>query len=227
MRRRIRRALRQKRKRLAPRWYRAEVGGRWDEIGRLQFDFLVSRGLTPASYLLDVGCGSLRGGLHFIRFLDPGHYYGIDARRDLIDAGIEHELKPSGLEARNPHLEVMNDFAFGRLGRRFDFALAVSVFTHLPVNSIERCLIAMEEALVQGGSFFATFFENDRGRTFVDPVHRKTGPNETITTYMDRDPFHYRVRTFEHLVEGSSLELTYIGDWGHPRGQQMLCFTKR
>jgi hypothetical protein len=28
-------------------------------------------------------------------------------------------------------------------------------------------------------------------------------------------------------VEGSSLECEALGDWGHPRNQRMLAFTKR
>jgi len=52
------------------------VGGLWREIGQLQFRLMVDEGLTPRHRLLDVGCGSMRGGVHFIRHLDAGHYVG-------------------------------------------------------------------------------------------------------------------------------------------------------
>ena len=29
--------------------------------------------------LIDIGCGALRGGVHFVRHLDPGHYFGMDS----------------------------------------------------------------------------------------------------------------------------------------------------
>jgi hypothetical protein len=58
-------------------WHRRRVGGMWEEIGRLQFDFLLSKGLQSRHFLLDIGCGSLRGGIHFIGFLDAGRYDGI------------------------------------------------------------------------------------------------------------------------------------------------------
>src|SRR5205807_6035012 len=58
--------------------HRAIVGGAWEEIGRLQFEFLTGNGLKPHHRLLDVGCGALRGGLHFIRYLDEGNYVGVD-----------------------------------------------------------------------------------------------------------------------------------------------------
>ena len=46
--------------------HREQVGGLWDEIGALQIDFLRAQGLRPGDTLLDVGCGCLRGGVHFV-----------------------------------------------------------------------------------------------------------------------------------------------------------------
>lgn len=48
--------------------HRIAVGGMWDEIGKLQFEFMVKQGLKPHHKFLDIGCGSLRGGysLHSI-----------------------------------------------------------------------------------------------------------------------------------------------------------------
>ena len=40
--------------------HRESVGGMWDEIGCLQFEFLKKQGLLPEHKFLDVGCGSLR-----------------------------------------------------------------------------------------------------------------------------------------------------------------------
>ena len=62
------------------RAHRELVGGLWEELGVLQFEFLVKRGLKPHHRLLDVGCGALRGGVHFVRYLDPGCYHGIDRK---------------------------------------------------------------------------------------------------------------------------------------------------
>lgn len=51
---------------------RGSVGGLWEEMGQRQLEFLVEQGLGPCDDLLDVGCGSLRGGVHFIRYLEQG-----------------------------------------------------------------------------------------------------------------------------------------------------------
>ncbi len=59
-------------------------------MGELQFKFLVGWGLRPGDFLLDVGCGCLRGGVHFVRYLEAGHYFGIDVNSSLL---IDDRLK--------------------------------------------------------------------------------------------------------------------------------------
>ena len=71
------------------------IGGNWEKIGRLQFDFLKEAGLRPENRMLDVGCGTLRGGRHFIRYLNEGNYTGID-------------ISPACLEAANALLKKEN-----------------------------------------------------------------------------------------------------------------------
>ena len=46
--------------------HRAYIGGKWDEYGQMEFDFMVAHGLRPEHVLLDIACGSLRAGIHFI-----------------------------------------------------------------------------------------------------------------------------------------------------------------
>ncbi len=47
--------------------HRNFVGGSWDELGQLQFEFLKKSGLGAEHKLLDIGCGCLRGGIHFVK----------------------------------------------------------------------------------------------------------------------------------------------------------------
>ncbi len=80
--------------------HRRRIGGRnWEQRGLLQFEFLVAQGLEPGHSLLDVGCGPLRAGVHFVEFLEPGHYYGIDINETLLDAGYETELTQRYLQS--------------------------------------------------------------------------------------------------------------------------------
>jgi SAM-dependent methyltransferase len=87
--RRVRKALPESSRRFwDPDWHRGTVRGTdafWDYLGKLQLDYLVEQGLKPEHHVLDVGCGPLRAGVHFIGFLEPGHYAGIDKRGDTLE----------------------------------------------------------------------------------------------------------------------------------------------
>ena len=113
--------------------HRDYVGGLWDEIGLLQFEFLKSRGLKPHHVLVDIACGSLRAGVHFIPCLDRGNYLGLDREGWLVRRGIKRELS-SGID-------------FEALQKRPDFALVQSLFTHLNSEDIRRCLTRLRQVV--------------------------------------------------------------------------------
>lgn len=207
-----------------PEWHRRSIGNvkLWDTLGKLQFDYLVGRGLEPSHYFLDVGCGPLRGGAHFIRYLEAGHYYGVDSNAPMLEETERLEVPRQGLADKQPTLVAMADFGFERLDRQFDYALAQSVFTHLPLNEIIRCLMEMDKALAPGGEFYATIWENPRGKFNLDDIQQTA----TAVTHFDRDFFHYDVGTFAWICEGTGLSVEYLGDWDNPVNQKMLVFRR-
>jgi len=199
--------------------HRRAVGGKWDEIGRRQFDFLKEQGLKPDHTLLDVGCGCLRGGVHFVRYLEPGNYYGIDINSSLLEAG-EHELKLAGLLDKQAHLLQDAEFRFSRFERTFDFGIAVSVFTHLYANHIARCLAEMPAVMHGESRFYASFFQAPRSN-YLEPLHHEPGG---VVSKFDADPFHYSLEEFQRMAGAAGLVAELVGDWNHPRDQRMLCF---
>jgi SAM-dependent methyltransferase len=222
-----RRVLGRRYHQLFPGWHRDVVGGRWEEVGALQTDFLVEHGLRPEHRLLDVGCGSLRAGVPLIRYLEPGHYFGIDSSAQLLAAG-RLEVEQAGLSDKAPVLRCDPRFAVDSFGERFDYALAHSVFTHVPINSILVCLLRVGAALRRpGGRFYATFFENPRGTKRLDELTHPRPDGPAVPTRPDCDPYHHGLDLFEWLCEGTALRVEYLGDWGSPTGQKMLLFTPR
>jgi cyclopropane fatty-acyl-phospholipid synthase-like methyltransferase len=205
---------------IAAKEHREFVGGLWDEIGALQLEFMKSRGLSPSDNLLDVGCGALRGGVHFVRYLDPGRYHGIDVNASLIEAGRQ-ELAEAQLQSRNPQLLVSDSFAVDRFATRFGYALAVSVFTHLNMNLIARCLASVRAVLEPGGRFYGSYFEAPAS-VHGQPLRHASG----IVTYYANDPYHYSVEEMRALAQLAGLVVERIGNWGHPRGQTMLAFSR-
>ncbi|RZM14923.1 MAG: class I SAM-dependent methyltransferase, partial [Sphingomonas sp.] len=144
--------------------HRAIIGGAWEEIGRLQLEFLIARGLKPHHVLLDIGCGPLRAGVRIIPYLDPGKYWGVDNNETLLRIGYDLELRRCGLQHRQPrdHLLCLSDFEFDRIDARFDVAIAHSLFTHLSLNRIRRCLTRLASSMKTDARLYATIFEVER-----------------------------------------------------------------
>ena len=203
--------------------HRALVGDMWEEIGSLQLNFLVSHGLCPSHRLLDIGCGSCRGGVKFAAYLDADHYYGTDLNRSLLEAGYEKEIIAAGLASKVPRSNLIEDgsFDFGWVREPFDYAIAQSVFTHLPLPAFRRCLESLPPAMKRGGKFYATFFEAPE--SLPETLRHEPGG---IVTKKDADPYHFRLSDIESIVSGLPWGLRYIGEWGHPRSQRMLEFTR-
>jgi hypothetical protein len=194
--------------------HREYVGGHWAEIGALQFDFLVEQGLRPGHVLLDIACGALRGGVHFIPYLEPGNYLGVDKERQLIELGLARELPPAIRAEKRPELLVSDRFEFERLSRRPDFALAQSLFTHLPAGHIEACLARLRAVAPDHLRFFATFLEVPR------PVRNPDRPHDVKAWYYTR-------REMARFGRRTGWDGAYIGDWRHPRGQVMFEYRPR
>lgn len=191
--------------------HRRYVGGRWEEMGRLQFDFLTSRGLRPEHQLVDVACGALRAGVHLIPWLEPGHYHGIEKEAELVRLGLEVELPEAVRQERRPQVLVDGDFSFEALGVVADFAIAQSLFTHLPPAMIRTCLARLRPIMAPDGVCFATFFEVDR------PVRNGEVPH-------DHGDFRYTRDELADLGEATGWRAEYVGAWGHPRDQRMMAF---
>jgi ubiquinone/menaquinone biosynthesis C-methylase UbiE len=73
--------------------------------------------ICPNHRIVDYGCGSLRLGAHFIRYLDPGCYFGLDVTTDFIELGKEvlgeeilNEKKPEFGAIKEEVIAVAEDF---------------------------------------------------------------------------------------------------------------------
>ena len=194
--------------------HREFVGGLWNQMGELQFDFLVGQGLRPSHVLLDIACGSLRAGRLLISYLQPGNYLGIDKHPELIEAGKANEIEADTLRAKRPEFVVSDCFSFEGFSKRPDFCLAQSLFTHLRKRDIELCFSKLSTFVEPGCRFFATF--NETSVTIL----------QLASSHSVRR-FYYTRREMEAFGRQSNWDTRYIGNWGHPRGQIMMEYAKR
>ena len=55
----------------------------WKMKRDFQIRFLKDMNLQPEHYLIEIGCGTLRGGIPIINYLQKGHYFGADVKTNL------------------------------------------------------------------------------------------------------------------------------------------------
>jgi len=186
------------------------VGGKWRKLGKMQYLFLTSRGLVPYYSVLDIGCGTLRGGLHFIKRLDPWRYVGIDISSEAILHG-KKLVEDFKLSYKFPKLIVNKDLKFRKFyGTKFDYILAHSVFTHLPSDCILECLENIGKIMHRESLFYFTFFYADEEKQ------------------AEAYKFRYPTTFFERLGEEHGFRVVDVSsEYSHPRGQKMLEVKKR
>jgi len=174
----------------------------WLKIGRLQFDYLVRHGLQPGDRMLEIGCGNLRAGRLFIDYLGPGNYYGIDISPEILLAA-QRTLAESGLQAKVPHLMLVNDLKFAFLpAQKFTVVHAHSVFSHSPLPVIDECLAHVGRIMTTDAIFDFTF-------------DRTEGEEHQVL----REDFYYRTGTLLELAARHGLDAQLMTDWeetGHP-----------
>jgi len=193
--------------------HREFVGGLWDEMGRLQFDFLVKQGLKPSHVFLDIACGALRAGRLLIPYLEPGNYLGIDKHPELIETGKANEIGADMLEGKRPEFVISDCFSFEGFSKRPDFCIAQSLFTHLRKQDIDVCFRKLAAFVGLGCRFFVSFNETSI-------------PIPQLAASHSNRLFYYTRRKMEMFGRQSGWEPRYIGNWNHPRGLKMIEYVK-
>lgn len=133
----------------------------WQVKRDFQIAFLRGHGLQTQNYLADLGCGTLRGGIPIIEYLEPGHYNGFEVRADAL-AEAQNELEANGLEDKRPVLTRCDDLGSLRLEQRFDVIWAFSVLVHLDDENLDRALSFAGRHLAPDGVMFANVATDDR-----------------------------------------------------------------
>jgi SAM-dependent methyltransferase len=199
------------------------AGAKWEEGGRGQLDFMIAHGLKPHHKLVDIGCGALRAGRHFVDYLDVGNYYGVDANYDLVSLGYNKELTDEQ-RARLPvpHLRVNERFDVN-FGVNMDFAIAQSVFTHVSLNHVILCLHRLAKVMKPGGLFFASIFEQSDDLE-IDHIYQLHPKGRTY--FFEKNLFWYRPKDMRLAASTGPWEYEYVGDYGSPQHQFMVSFRR-
>ena len=127
-------------------------------------------------------------------------------------------MHQSKLPRENLHATVDYDAAYwGR--QRFDYAISVSLWSHLPLSEIERCLVAMQPGMRPAGQYFTSIF------VCREHCSKSQKRLDGIVSFPDRDPYHHNTASIAEVARRLDIRFEFIGNWSHPRGQEMLKFT--
>ncbi len=170
-------------------------------MGASQFALLCTLGLREHHRLLDVGCGSLRGGRLFISYLAPGGYTGIEPNRRLVDEGIEEHLGGGDLLARKAPEFHYNEHFQAPGADPFDFILAQSIASHAGPDMVRELLGTVAGSLAPRGVGAVTFFHGT--------------PDTVENGWKDPGSTHYRRRTVRRWIDEAGMTGAPIR-WFHP-----------
>ena len=105
------------------------------EAGQKVLTILLSEGMTPASKLLEIGCGCLRCGYWLISILEEDNYFGIEPNTHMLQAGQEIMLSENTFKFKKPRFDNNDQFDLNVFDEKFDFFYSsINLGAHLKIS---------------------------------------------------------------------------------------------
>jgi SAM-dependent methyltransferase len=171
-------------------------GLRWETARQFQKDFILKQGLKPTNLFLDIGCGTLRGDIPIICYLDEGNFFGIDVRDSVIEEAKLEAIEESVIE-KKPNLIAFKEFSELNLPE-MDFIWAFCVLIHLSDKILEDCFAFVSKILKQGGVFYGN-------------VNSYSEEKQAATWHQFPIQFK-RVEVYKELGEKYGLKMEIVGE---------------
>jgi hypothetical protein len=108
------------------------------QSGAGEFNILKKNGLAEDMVCVDYGCGTLRIGIHVIKYLRRATYWGLDIDEAFLDKGREL-IGPQTYTEKAPHLRVISPAAVAEVAAaKPTFLFSISVMIHVHPNELEQ-----------------------------------------------------------------------------------------
>ena len=132
------------------------------DLSRSSFhiDYMKRHGLKDTHRVLDFGCGFGRSAIPLIKFLNPGHYKGVEISDERIRIAREW-IDKEGLSSTSHEFIHSKDLDFQYLDdESVDFFWAQAVFSHMPENDIKRVLKSLRRVIAKNGIVLFDYVES-------------------------------------------------------------------
>jgi hypothetical protein len=141
----------------------------FERVGRNTFITALMCGLLPEHKLLDFGCGSLRLGYWFVRFLERNCYCGIEPVKTGLEAGKRYALGEELIAAKNPRFSLNSNCDMSVFGDKFDLVIARSIFSHMGPGLVRTSLTSFRENSRPSAVMLASYWQAIGEHTYKEP----------------------------------------------------------
>jgi SAM-dependent methyltransferase len=203
--------------------------------------FTSNNWLKPESRVLDIGSGIGRIAIPLTGFL-KGTYHGFDVVKTGVDWCTKH-ISPKFPSFHFLHINLFNDlytsrgkqasdFHFPYPDNSFDFACAISIFTHLLPDEVQNYFREVHRVLNENGIFVSTFFLIDEESNALMKQHKKFNFRYSMGDYLLMDKtvksanVAYRREFIYALIQITGFEIVkeFPGHWCGREKVQEIAF---
>jgi SAM-dependent methyltransferase len=200
--------------------FQKAVGGDFEPIGKLEFQFLLSIGLQPDWTVIDVGCGSGRLAVQLAPWL-KGSYLGTDILPSLLHHARVLCDRPDWQFVETDGEQIPAD------DETADLVCFFSLFTHISHEETWRYLLEAKRVLKPGRKIICSFLEfkiRAHWAIFREDV-KDRAPNKILNQFLSRDAFEAFAFNaglgIESFFDGDKPHISIEGELVFENGQRM------
>lgn len=117
--------------------------------------------INKTSVVLDYGCGSLRVGQHFIKYLNKSNYIGLDISEHFYNLG-KRRIDKVLLEEKKPYLDIISNKSINFFKtKKINVIFSTGVLMHIPPNELTEYFDNIFSLGNAKTNCFITFLESD------------------------------------------------------------------